>query len=89
MTTTIRCHFDGKVLVPEEPVDWPVGQTFTVEIQPGAVFVDPPSGRSTVEDLRRAGIVGMWAHRTDIKDSVQFARQLRKRASEVDKADDQ
>jgi hypothetical protein len=33
MTTKLRVHFDGRVLVPEEPVDLPIGES--VEIQVG------------------------------------------------------
>ena len=34
MTTTLRVHFDGKVLVPEEPVDLPVGESMEVQLVP-------------------------------------------------------
>jgi hypothetical protein len=30
MTQTIRAHFDGKVIVPDEPVQLPVGQPLCV-----------------------------------------------------------
>src|SRR5438445_3236115 len=33
MTTKLRVHFDGSVLVPEEPVDLPVGQSVEVLIE--------------------------------------------------------
>jgi len=33
MTRTLRAHFDGKVIVPEEPVDLPVGQSLSVQIE--------------------------------------------------------
>jgi hypothetical protein len=32
MTRTIKAHFDGKVFVPDEPVDVPVGESVTVEV---------------------------------------------------------
>lgn len=31
--TTIRAHFDGQVLVPEEPVDLPQGRVFRVVLE--------------------------------------------------------
>lgn len=34
----------------------------------------------TMRDLLRSGPVGMWADRTDIADSADFARRLRERA---------
>ena len=30
--TTIRAHFDGKVFVPDEPVDLPVGEAVEVSV---------------------------------------------------------
>lgn len=35
MTKSITVHFDGHVLVPEEPIDLPIGQTFKVHVQIG------------------------------------------------------
>jgi hypothetical protein len=32
-------------------------------------------------DLLKSDLVGMWADRTDIEDSVEYARELRRRAS--------
>lgn len=32
MTSILRVHFDGRVLVPEEPVDLPVGQVLEVQV---------------------------------------------------------
>ena len=34
----------------------------------------------TGSDLLRSGLVGMWAERKDIDDSLEFARELRKEA---------
>jgi hypothetical protein len=33
MTQTITAHFDGKVIVPDEPVQLPVGQPLTVHLE--------------------------------------------------------
>jgi hypothetical protein len=33
MTVTIKAHFDGKVIVPDEPVDLPVDQPLEVELR--------------------------------------------------------
>jgi hypothetical protein len=42
---------------------------------------DPPTtGKELVELLQANGLIGMWADRTDIGDSVAFARRLRERA---------
>lgn len=33
MTQTITAHFDGKVIVPDEPVQFPVGQPLRVRVE--------------------------------------------------------
>jgi hypothetical protein len=33
MTQTIMAHFDGKVLVPDEPVQLPVNQPLSVQVE--------------------------------------------------------
>jgi len=33
MTLTARVHFDGKVIIPDEPVDLPVGETIEAEFR--------------------------------------------------------
>lgn len=78
---TIKCHFDGKVLVPEEPVSLPVNQSMDVVIEePEFTFIDPPGGPATVGDLIDSGFVGGWSHRTDITDALEYARDLRRRS---------
>ena len=39
-----------------------------------------PRKRSTAKDLLNSEIFGMWADRSDIKDSAEFVRDLRERA---------
>jgi hypothetical protein len=34
MTTKLRVHFDGRVLVPEEAVDLPIGQSVEIRVGP-------------------------------------------------------
>jgi flagellar hook-basal body complex protein FliE len=31
--TTIKAHFDGKTIVPDEPADLPIGQPLTVHVE--------------------------------------------------------
>ena len=43
--------------------------------------VDKTEARTTtVEELLNSGLVGIWKDRTDIKDNVDFARELREKA---------
>ncbi|MHB1767530.1 MAG: hypothetical protein ACYCUV_06720 [Phycisphaerae bacterium] len=70
--TAIKAHFDGKTIVPDEPVDLPTDT-------PLYVFVDskrPMTGK----DLLESGLIGLWQQRTDIGDSIEYARQLRQQA---------
>lgn len=52
----MKGHFDGKVIVPDEPVDLPVNQPLIVRIEPvnGA---PPPRGVAGVGLLRFAGLI--------------------------------
>ena len=55
------------------PADVPTGPAEIV-----LVVSSPASqGGSTVADLEQSEFFGMWADRTDIGDSVEFARHLR------------
>jgi hypothetical protein len=38
------------------------------------------TGRELLEELKASGFIGAWKDRTDIGDSVEFARRLRERA---------
>ena len=33
MTTKLTCHFDGKVLIPDQPVELPVGQPLQIHVE--------------------------------------------------------
>ena len=41
MTRTITAHFDGKVIIPDEPVQLPVGQKLQVHVE----LLESSSGR--------------------------------------------
>ena len=44
MSQTITAHFDGKVLIPDEPVQFPIGQPLRLSVEisetPAARFAD-------------------------------------------------
>ena len=48
MTCTIRAHFDGKVIVPDEPVDLPANQPLTIHVQ------EQPLTELSIEEKRAA-----------------------------------
>jgi hypothetical protein len=80
---TIRAHFDGKVLVPDEPVNLPEGIPLVLHVesppQPPQEQATTPRGM-TAGELLNSGFVGLWKDREDIGDSLEFARKLRDRA---------
>lgn len=50
MVRTIRARYDGKVIIPEEPVEIPVNQSFHVQL----VLPDPDVPAISIEDRRAA-----------------------------------
>ncbi len=73
---TIKAHFDGKVLVPDEPVDLEKDQRVELTIEP--LQGDGSKGMTGAE-LASGPWVGAWAGRDDIKDSTQFVNELRRK----------
>lgn len=71
-----RGHFDGKVIVPDEPVNLPPGQRLMLRAEP------EPAGtpETAAEAARRLAQDAPWAHRDDIGDSAEYARKLRREA---------
>jgi hypothetical protein len=51
-----------------------------VDLEDSRSTPKPGTGAELVAELTENGLIGMWADRTDIKDSVEFARRLRERA---------
>lgn len=41
MTHSFSAHFEGKVIVPNEPIQLPVGQTFQIQVDLPSVDVHP------------------------------------------------
>ena len=79
--SAIRCHFDGKVIVPDEPVNLPVNKPLLMRLAQGVTIVEPAGGGSgTVGELRRTNFVGSWKDRPDIGDSTDYVNELRQRA---------
>jgi hypothetical protein len=63
-------------LVVQVPEEVPAGPAEVV-----VRSVEAPSvGRGTGADLLASGLFGIWENRSDITDSLEFARELRRRA---------
>jgi len=75
---TIKARYDGRVIIPEEPVDLPLDEQFSVGLP------DPPEAEHktmTGAEMVASGLVGGWVHRTDLPDTLEFARQLREQSN--------
>jgi len=76
-TVKLKTHIpDSRRVQVQLPPDVPVGDAEVV------VVVVPSRERrgSVAEDLLASDVFGMWADRTDIADSSEFAEELRRRA---------
>lgn len=57
-----RAHYDGRVLVPEEPVDLPIGESLEVALVstlPEPVPPDPGKQQAAIERLKARPIGGL------------------------------
>jgi hypothetical protein len=54
---------------------------------PERIGLKPSTGSELVAAIRKSGLVGMWADRDDIRGSREFARKLRKQASNREVSD--
>jgi hypothetical protein len=81
--TMIKAHFDGKAIIPDEPVELPVNQPLTIHVDARVPVEKSITGR----ELAKSGFVGLWKNRTDIGDSVEYARRLRQRAETRGRSD--
>jgi hypothetical protein len=78
--TTFNAHFDGKTIIPDEQVDLPINQPLKINAESLPLSSDTDTPTGTFADLLNSGLVGIWKDRTDIGDSLEFARKLRKQA---------
>ena len=81
----LKGHFDGRVVVLDEPLSARPGTPVTVTVLPDpspadAVSADEERRPMTGTELAKSDSVGAWAHRTDIVDSTEFVNELRARS---------
>ncbi len=82
MPLRVRAHFDGKSIVPNEPLDLPKDQELEIEVR-----IMPRAGRRRSAKRLPARVTsmaffGMWADREDMKDSADWVRKERERWNE-------
>jgi len=75
MKAQIRAHFDGRVLVPDEPVDWPIDQPLMVSMvmRDGAAGTDAVNGAHGPNGHGASG-AGSPAHAAEIAERVRRLR---------------
>ena len=71
---TIKARYDGKVLVPDQPLDLAKDQEVLIEVQ-----ILPPQRKGTAEEFARSEIIGMWADREEMRDSVVWVNEHRRK----------
>ncbi|MDO8588665.1 MAG: hypothetical protein Q7T82_16680 [Armatimonadota bacterium] len=61
MSTVIRMHFDGKVFVPEQPVDVPINESFDFEIRrtPEEFKWDPRKAKAAIKRIASRAVHGL------------------------------
>jgi hypothetical protein len=74
---TIKAHFDGSVIVPDEALDLQPNERLILHVERETA---PAKRGLTAKDLLHSPLVGLWKDRNDVGDSAQFARRLRERA---------
>lgn len=72
---TIKTRYDGKVLVPDEPLDLAKDQEVLIEVQPLPAL----EKNGTAAEFARSEIIGMWADREEMRDSVAWVNEQRRR----------
>ena len=76
MIRSFKAHYDGKTIVPDEPIELPINQPLTLHVETEIMAVNSITG----SQLAESGFAGLWKDRKDINDSVEFASKMRKRA---------
>jgi hypothetical protein len=82
MSITVRAHYRGKSIVPDQPLALPQGQELEVDVrvvEKQAARRNRPRRRPIITDMP---FFGMWAHREDMKDSVAWVNKERERWDE-------
>jgi hypothetical protein len=52
--TTLKAHFDGKVLVPDEPVNLPINRALKVQVEPMEQSATPAIDEKPLSKLLKA-----------------------------------
>ena len=59
----IRAHFDGRAIVPDEPVELPVDKPLSVDIQVGSQAAVAAQGSPASDEERQAAVLRLMSRR--------------------------
>lgn len=75
--TTIRGHYDGRVFVPEEPVNFSSNEQVLLHVQR---LHQPNDKHISAREVATSSVVGMWRNMWPDQSSSNIARGLRSQA---------
>jgi len=78
MSVKIRAHYDGKTIIPDEPVNIPTNEPLVVEV---SLKTERAAGKAA-ESITSLPFFGMWADRDDMSDSIAWVTKERERWNE-------
>ncbi len=61
MSITIRAHFDGKAIIPDQPVDLPVNEPLELSLRQMPVYLpwDPETAKQAWDRMKQSAITGL------------------------------
>lgn len=82
MSFRVLAHFDGKTIVPNEPLELPKDQELEVEIRVITGSRRKRRSKHPIGRITSLPFFGMWADREDMKDGAAWVRKERERWNE-------
>ena len=82
MSFRVRAHFDGKSIVPNEPLELAENQELEVEVRIISTSRRRRKSKRPASRITSMPFFGMWADREDMRDGATWVRKERERWSE-------
>ena len=82
MSFRVSAHFDGKAIVPDEPIELPRNQELEIEVRVVTASRRRRKSKRPAGRITSLPFFGLWANREDMKDSAAWVRKERERWSE-------
>lgn len=75
MSITIKAHYDGKVFIPDEPLELETNQQVKISLSQLKTSVKNKAAKTL--NIRDMPIFGMWKDRKDIDESIDLVNEER------------